>query len=279
MNEQPTVCCVMLVNGREEMVKRAVRSFQAQTYVAKQLLVYDTGPDSVEDLADHVHIDQDDTAIEIVESRAVDHHGNRKSIGYLRNRANHAAKEALIILHWDSDDWSHPQRIAEQVALLQASGKDCVGYRELLFARQAFVFDDSGKYERHEAHRPTWEAWLYSQSRERYCVGTSLCYWRRVWEQRPFEDLPRPGGGTGEDTKWLEGVSSLGVSSLGHCAWLGESSLGAIGYVSGEPRMIASIHGANTNAANYRECLAGNSPQWRRVPAWDEHVRAIMERA
>ena len=29
---QPTVCCIMLVSGREAMVNRAILSFEAQTY-------------------------------------------------------------------------------------------------------------------------------------------------------------------------------------------------------------------------------------------------------
>jgi len=263
----------MLVNGREEMVRRAERSFQAQTYEQKTLLIYDTSPDDVADLADKAGIPCDDPAIITLESTASDHHGRAKTIGYLRNRANHGAEHASVILHWDSDDWSHANRIAEQVALLQASGKDCVGYREMLFWQQpteGSLPHGLAEYEC-ECESCIGGAWLYSQSRKHYCVGTSLCYWRRVWERRPFEDLPKPGGGTGEDTKWLEGVSSLGVSAQG-----GTTAVDGDGI---EPRMIATIHWANTNAANYRECLAGNSPQWKRVPEWDARVRAIMEAA
>ena len=45
-------------------------------------------------------------------------------------REGHAAD---ILVHLDDDDYSHPNRIAEQVVLLQSSGADCVGYREMLF--------------------------------------------------------------------------------------------------------------------------------------------------
>ena len=40
---RPTVCCVMLVNGREAMVKRAIASFRAQTYERKRLLIVYSG--------------------------------------------------------------------------------------------------------------------------------------------------------------------------------------------------------------------------------------------
>jgi glycosyltransferase involved in cell wall biosynthesis len=128
----PTVCCVILVNGREAMVQRALAAFRAQTYPAKRLLIYDTSP--VVDLWDTLGL-VDDGDVEIIDSAAIDHHGRRKTIGHLRNRANHhAVSEGVdIIAHLDSDDWSHPRRLQEQVALLEASGKMCVGYRELLF--------------------------------------------------------------------------------------------------------------------------------------------------
>ena len=40
----PSVCAIMLANGRPEMVARAVKSFRAQTFRNKRLLVYDTTP-------------------------------------------------------------------------------------------------------------------------------------------------------------------------------------------------------------------------------------------
>ena len=58
----------------------------------------------------------------------------------LRNFAGEANGPAWmpeILIHWDDDDYSHPNRIAEQVALLQSSGADAtVGFREMLFWRE-----------------------------------------------------------------------------------------------------------------------------------------------
>jgi hypothetical protein len=247
--EQPTVCAVMLVNGREEMVKRAVRSFAAQSYLRRELILCDT--------RDPFFEPEEDIGIGpalIVHRKNITHSDVDKSIGVLRNLAN-SRTGCQIICHWDSDDWSHPNRITEQVALLRTSGMDCVGYREMLFWRRNADEWDLG------------DAWLYRHHLQTYCIGTSLCYWRRVWEQRPFEDLPRPGGGTGEDHKWLEGVQSLGCMST---TYDGKEC---------EPRMIATIHGANTNQQNYNEVLRGNSPQWKRVPEWDERVRKMLEGA
>jgi len=202
----------------------------------------------------------------------------------LRNYANGVENywygKADIICHWDSDDWSHPRRIEEQVALLQASGKECVGYRDMLFWNHLL---DAGKSptltdgEKRLNLNAGGECWLYSNNDPRYCLGTSLCYWRRVWEARPFPDEPKRKGGTGEDVKWLEGVKSLGASSI-------EMSVIESDWKAGEvregnrvldfsPRMIASIHGGNTQAY---DLVVGQSPSWRRAPEWDAHCRGRM---
>lgn len=240
-----TVCCVMLANGREAMVERAVRAFQAQTHEAKKLVIWDTGeprsPHKSEPNVLHCYP-----------------RGNGDTIGALRNAANSAVASfnVDIICHFDSDDWSHPNRIAEQVALLESSGKQAVGYRDMLFwntahrSQQPFEYDDG-------------EAWLYVNPNERYCLGTSLCYWRSVWEAKPFPDLPKARGGTGEDTQWLQGLDSFGVASFHDMT----PSLGIA------PRMIASIHGANTMLYDAQTLSA---PNFKRVPEWDAHCREVM---
>lgn len=257
----------MLVNGREAMVRRAVRAFQAQTYPRSRLLIYDTGPQPVFGVYPEYHA-----------SILYHHMPHAISIGALRNEAIEFAMigatpaELDIIIHFDSDDWSHPNRIAEQVALLQASGKEAVGYREMLFWKEPGpieMIDGSG-----------WTvgaAWLYRSSNPRYCLGTSLCTWRRVWEQRPFPDLPKPGMKSSEDALWLMGqdvrdgkvvqvgapVDALGVDSLHSTADFG---------LTDEPRMIASYHGGNTST----QIWTGPQSPWVRVPQWDEHCRRTM---
>lgn len=105
------------------------------------------------------------------------------------------------------------------------------------------------------------EAWLYQNVRKSYCVGTSLCYWRSAWKARPFADLPKPGvDSRGEDDDWHKA----------HCSRGEESFTPA----NREPRMIASIHVANSSY--YGADLLMHSPQWKRVPGWDEHCRRTM---
>jgi hypothetical protein len=267
---QPIVCAVMLVNGREAMTRRAIRSFREQTYEAKSLMIIDNGDVPLAPMGyrkDLMHI-------------CLPREG--RTVGALRNYANGRRNEyddwSKIIIHWDSDDWSHPNRIAEQVALLQSSGKQCVGYRDMLFWHDGARHNAAGEILEEfppslTGYRSTGlqpAAWLYSNPDTQYCLGTSLCYWRSVWEQRPFPDLPKPGkerGGVGEDVEWLQGVDSLGITSLAPFRYDEPE----------QPRMIASIHGDNTQFYDPAEYVArerGNS--WKRAPEWDHYCRERM---
>ena len=231
---EPTVCCVMLTADRPELARRAVECFRRQTYSRARLCVFDTG---------ETHALPPSRDFRIGVFHAPNQRG--KAIGELRNlvasavsRQNNPAPPD-IFAHFDDDDWSHPNRIAEQVALLQSSGADCVGYREMLFWRQ------------HDG-----EAWLYSNRDPRYCLGTSLCYWRKTWERKPFEATSQ-----GEDERFTTGLKCFGSDLI---------------FGREQPRMIARIHAGNTSNA-YDPGVMRKSAEWKRVPEWDEHCRRVME--
>lgn len=232
----PSVCAIMLANGRAAMVKQAVDAFKAQTYQRKILLVYDSGEPQIplsED--DYVHVDGRPRIhfAKFYSRPARSGECAERTIGALRNEAIAVVIAAVdpvdIIVHWDSDDWSHPRRIEEQVDLLEASGADAVGYNQMTFWR--------------EAER---EAWLYTGS----ILGTSLCYWQSAWERRPFPDKR-----DGEDTEWLLGIESRGVSSM---PWL-------MPEFRQVPRMIARIHDGNSrNPAYSRAEMVKYPAHWLR---------------
>lgn len=264
MSEQPTVACILLTRDRPEMAARAVRCFREQTYPNKKLLVVDTGS------RDDAHVYFSDQRPET--ERLIWNGAATETIGMLRNLANGQTKSD-IIAHFDDDDVSHPNRISEQVALLQASGKEAVGYNSCLFWKDTVPSHVRKNVETIIALFPaaafplpehlqlrSGEAWLYTNNDTRYALGTSLCYWRKTWERRPFEDK-----NVGEDKTFLGGVDSLGVSSHAYDA---EDHLHPLG----QPRMIASIHGGNTSPAYGRL----EPPSWKRVPEFDAHCRKVM---
>jgi hypothetical protein len=232
---QPRVCAIMLVDGRPEMVARAIRSFEAQTYAQRELLLYDTGrpPYSLTRLYSNI--------AQILSTRKP-----TETIGGLRNIANTCACDADVIVHWDSDDWSAPERIAEQVALLTGATYLRTGELPLVVGYSDMLFFDTR----------TTEAWLYTGS-PRYMLGTSLCYWRETWKRNPF-----PAKSQGEDTQWQMGLQSITVSSTTG-EWPGLSTI--------SPRMVCSIHGGNISSH-----VDQRSRQWRRVVEWDEYCKSVM---
>ena len=231
----------MLTRDRPQMAARAVRSFRAQTYENKRLLIYDTSREQI--------------------SFGCDRHGGEthfryfynahRGIGALRNEANGHSDDGPydpeILIHWDDDDWSRHSRIADQVALLQWSGADAVGYREMLFWRDEIK-----------------QAWLFTGATPNYALGTSLCYWRKTWQRRPFLNETQ-----GVEEKWCADLKVVSVSAM--------SYHGKPKHIPVEPRMIASIHGGNTSTGyDLERHVAMGSQQWRRVPEWDEYARERM---
>ncbi len=282
MPDPTVVCAVMLTRDRPEYARRAVECFRAQTYERKRLFILDTGDESAGYFGDYDDIRHEWADLSL----------QSWPIGKLRNTAIERAGEADIIMHLDDDDWSHPARMAEQVAVLQGSSADCVGYREMLFWREADRF--ASNY----FHAP--RAYLYTNTDPTFCLGTSMCYWRKTWERQPFSERNGPNPRErGEDREFLRGIKSVGVPSLRGISMrrtlVDETRSGQFGgpaddhkrYLPGimepqadgpcEPRMIARIHSGN--ARHYTEDLLRNSTSWRRAPEWDANCRSIMEEA
>jgi hypothetical protein len=266
MMSDPLVCAIMLTRDRPAMAARAVAAFRAQSYGRFSVLIYDTSenmPDKYPEFG----------------SGAVLYHyrgPTDATIGALRNEAIEFAgiakqpKEFDVFLHADDDDLSHPNRIAEQVALLQASGADCVGYNEVLFWRE-----NSPRLHTTFADEPPssrGEAWLYRCPKMSPAIGGSLCYWRKTWEARPFADAPKPGNATSEYYEWLRSFKVVGVSSLRQLNGF-PSGWDQHEDPLGQPRLICSIHGGNSSG-QYDNIEQSDS--WRRVPEWDNYARERM---
>lgn len=172
----PLISCVMLTADRPEFAAQAIESFFAQDWIAKELVIYDTGlkPCAYPRTPKVLYI----------------RGGERgSSIGLLRNCANRHAAGALIA-HWDDDDVSNPERLTQQANLLMEHDADVVGYRSLVFRTHTGHF------------------LLYNGDPE-MPLGTSLMYKRVTWEKRPFFDMH-----FGEDFHFCERRKL--VSAAGH---------------------------------------------------------------
>jgi len=259
-SSQPSVCAICLTADRPEMTRRAVQCFKMQTAsceragIKARMLIFDTSEACPDEL-----LDKECNVLHVYRK-----FGGR-TIGELRNMAITTAKDYWtpgdgpdIIVTFDSDDYSHPNRIAEQVTLLQSSGADVVGFNQMLFWRepQRSVHPYGTGGSPIDMGTNPGEAWLYSNRNPQYALGTSFCMWRSAWERRPFEATS-----IGEDERWLRGMKCVSVSSIGG---------------DGVPRMVARIHPANTSNA-YRPASMSRAKEWTRVPEHDELVRLMVQ--
>lgn len=272
---EPLVCAILLVNGREKMVRRAVESFRAQTYNRKRLYVYDTGATPCTESLPDGYPD-----FNIVYHRGLN---NGQTIGALRNTANWwglrpsatSDPDADIICHWDSDDYSGPNRIAEQVALLQSSGAEVVGYRTAAFwdtrvcrsckHGQPYLDPQDDRPGRWHGtslgpHRCDSTAWIYDSHAPNRIVGASMMYTRAAWERNKFRDL-----NTGEDYHFAMRCNVVGVSGLHAHPTVNGAELMDPQSDAMQPRLICGIHGSNT--ADYSRL---SRQTWRREPSLDQ---------
>ena len=96
-------------------------------------------------------------------------------IGAKRNHGCELARGELIA-HWDDDDWSAPERLADQVQRITETGKAVTGYRTMCFLEGSH-----------------W--WLY-QGEPLFALGTSLCYRRDWWAANRFKAIQVDEDGT-----------------------------------------------------------------------------------
>lgn len=110
-NATPRVSVVMSVHNDAQRVDTAVRSILGQTFRDLELIVIDDGStDATPEVLDRLA--REDGHLRVI------HQANTGLTGALIRGCELARGE--FIARQDSDDWSHPFRIAEQVALLDA---------------------------------------------------------------------------------------------------------------------------------------------------------------
>lgn len=147
-------------------------SFLHQTYPNRELLIVADG----DDIRDLIEGAPGVRLIHVAEQRQI---GAKRNFGCKRAAGD-------IVCHFDDDDYSAPERIASQVAALEAHpGKQVTGYHSMEFR------DDNGI------------RWRYSGGLH-YALGTSLCYTKAFHQQHPF-----PATQVGEDNHFVGTAWSL----------------------------------------------------------------------
>lgn len=240
MAQKPTVWCLCLTADRQEFTTRAILSFNAQSYKKSWMMLFDSGmemykPPAGLDMSRVAHCRR--------------RYSSSQTVGALRNEAIALIPPLVVVAHWDSDDYSHPERLAVELDCLEGGmGNEVVGFHNLLFFDNRIAQLVKGKG----------AAWEYDYKRLKQAgpsakvIGTSLMYFREVWQRRPFTTLKT----SGEDTDWTK---QLNVTALNGVA----TEYG--------PLMIAEVHGRNTSGVY--QVFDKHDPrinaEWRRAPEYD----------
>lgn len=223
----PHVTCIMLTADRQAMTSRAIRCFEKQTYEDKSLLILDTGtvryklPAGPHPSVSIIHAERHPT----------------ETLGALRNWiiGNSAGD---VIANFDSDDWSYPGRLVEQVNAMLVQPVECVGYHDAMF------FETDGGRAYH------WKSNLAPNA----VLGGSIMFWRKAWERVKF-----PSKNTGEDGEWMKEVRTHAIDSL-----------------HPSPRMIVTQHGGNTKRIDFDYQCEHAKDAWRRAPEWDLYCERTL---
>ncbi len=169
MSELPKVSGVLLVGYGDTYFRVAAAAFLASTYEGElELVILDNNETPIEDMI------PDDPRVHYFRC-------DRMHIGALRNLgASYATGE--IILALDEDDWSHPDRVTQQVDRLMSTGKAVTGFHSLLYYDTRNSATYRYYYEPNRPHPP-------------YACGSSQCYLKSWWEEHKFpesgvEDYP-----------------------------------------------------------------------------------------
>lgn len=134
MPTQPLISCVMVTADRHLLCRRAIKSYNAQTWANRELVVLDNGNEPMESLLSDLPYGQ-------VVYRHIPNNSDT-TIGELRNLSLEMVGGDLVVPQWDDDDWSAPDRLERQAATLDKEGADAVTlYATLMHVDDPAFFD------------------------------------------------------------------------------------------------------------------------------------------
>lgn len=132
--DTPLVSCLMTTADRHDLCRRAIHCYIEQTYPNTELIVLDNGDTPMKAVLDEFDVPTP-VKYQYVE-RTPD-----LSLGGLRNMSLDMADGDFIVPQWDDDDWSHPDRLARQVEVLQQGHDACALAGTLMHVDQPEYFD------------------------------------------------------------------------------------------------------------------------------------------
>lgn len=190
---------MLITRGRQQFAQQAFRCFLSQDYPNKRLVIVD----DADERSFPYGVDHSLVQYEISPER---------SIPRKRNMAAMLAEDAEVIAHFDSDDWSDPQRLSAQMHLLKESSLSVTGFHSILFYAEL-----SG------------QCFRYTNDNS-YAVGTTLVYRRQWWMAHPFNERLV----ISEDNAFVTQARNAGELIS----------------VDGDRLVVARIHGDNTSIKN-----------------------------
>jgi hypothetical protein len=153
------VSAIMPTRARRVLSYTAVECWKAQTWEDRELVILDDADDP------SFPVPPGDPGIRY-------YRGPREFIGVKLEKLS-ALAQGEVIIRFDSDDWSDPNRIQEQVDHLALTGKGLTGYHTLLFWDM-------------RARRFAGYQWRGPSG---FACGTSMCYTRQFWQSHPWPPL------------------------------------------------------------------------------------------
>lgn len=151
------VSAIMPTRGRSKFAPGALDCFMSQTYPNMELIIID---------------DDDDPSFPLDWTPPPRVKRVLENIRYnipmkLNKLCGHAV--GPVIVRFDDDDWSAPNRVETQLELLLSSGKSVTGYNSMVFV------DGEGQKK------------IY-RGASFYALGTSLMFKREFWHTHPFKE-------------------------------------------------------------------------------------------
>lgn len=183
MPSRPLISCVMVTADRPELCRRAIISYNNQTYPNKELIVLDNGTKDMQHLLHDVPEN---------ELRYAHRANNRATtIGELRNLSLEMVRGDVVVPQWDDDDWSAPERLDTQYKALVENGADAVTlYATLMHVDDPLYFNDPFYGLLKGGVPPTVMHKRDDSVRFPELRRTSDTHYKNVWRQRNYLILP-----------------------------------------------------------------------------------------